>query len=509
MNGTHRLAQVPPGVQCFVGEEARRRRRIEEAVVSVFEGWDYEEIIPPLFDYADVFAGEALAPKTYSFVGARRQRARAAARLHEPARQDRGGAAARPPGADAPLLLGRGRALRAREGGPPERAATRWASSTWAATRARPTPRCSRSPPSASSGSGRGASCWPSATWASSAASSRRPGSTRERARGAARARRVEGPGGRAPGARRGRACSRRTAAALERLTALGRRARGPRRGGARVRLLRAGGGGARGAARGRRRALRAAGLGRPPGRGPRRGARPRLLHRPRLPRLRARPRLRGGRRRPLRHARSRASAARCPPSASCWASTAWRCCSSGRAGSRPPPRAAPTPVRGARPRRGARRRRAASARAGARVRFGNGGAAVSLTVALSKGKLLAGSEALFRRAGLPFPNGEGRKLVVAGGRPALPVRQGHGRADLRRVRRRRLRHRRARRAARDGRRRARAARPRLRPLPARGGEPGGLAASRPTARPRPASRASTRRWPPRTSSAAASRSRW
>ena len=57
MNGSHRLAQVPPGVQCFVGEEARRRRRIEEAVVQVFEGWDYEEIIPPLFDYADVFAG--------------------------------------------------------------------------------------------------------------------------------------------------------------------------------------------------------------------------------------------------------------------------------------------------------------------------------------------------------------------------------------------------------------------------------------------------------------------
>jgi ATP phosphoribosyltransferase regulatory subunit len=70
MNGTpHSRVQVPPGVQCFVGEEARRRRRIEERVVSVFEGWDYEEIIPPLFDYADVFAGQALAPKTYSFVG--------------------------------------------------------------------------------------------------------------------------------------------------------------------------------------------------------------------------------------------------------------------------------------------------------------------------------------------------------------------------------------------------------------------------------------------------------
>jgi len=69
MNGSHRLVQVPPGVQCFVGDEARRRRRIEERVVAVFEGWDYEEIIPPLFDYADVFADGALQPRTYSFVG--------------------------------------------------------------------------------------------------------------------------------------------------------------------------------------------------------------------------------------------------------------------------------------------------------------------------------------------------------------------------------------------------------------------------------------------------------
>jgi ATP phosphoribosyltransferase len=37
-----------------------------------------------------------------------------------------------------------------------------------------------------------------------------------------------------------------------------------------------------------------------------------------------------------------------------------------------------------------------------------------ALTVALSKGKLLAGAESLFRRAGLPFPDGEGRKLVAS-----------------------------------------------------------------------------------------------
>jgi ATP phosphoribosyltransferase len=37
----------------------------------------------------------------------------------------------------------------------------------------------------------------------------------------------------------------------------------------------------------------------------------------------------------------------------------------------------------------------------------------VSLTVALSKGKLLAGTQELFRRAGLPFPDGESRRLVV------------------------------------------------------------------------------------------------
>jgi ATP phosphoribosyltransferase len=40
----------------------------------------------------------------------------------------------------------------------------------------------------------------------------------------------------------------------------------------------------------------------------------------------------------------------------------------------------------------------------------------MSLTIALSKGKLLGGASALFKRAGLPFPEDEGRKLVVDAG---------------------------------------------------------------------------------------------
>jgi len=56
-------------VQCFVGDEARRRREIEARVLEVFRGWDYEEIIPPLYDYAEVFSDPALQTSTVSFVG--------------------------------------------------------------------------------------------------------------------------------------------------------------------------------------------------------------------------------------------------------------------------------------------------------------------------------------------------------------------------------------------------------------------------------------------------------
>ena len=164
MNGTHKQTQVPPGVQCFVGDEARRRRRIEEAVVSVFEGWDYEEIIPPLFDYADVFTGEALAPKTYSFIGRdgsvlalRPDFTSLLAKIAAGRLRDR----------KAPLrLYYSGEVVRFEppKAGRPERAAPDGARAPGRRGARRPTPRCWRSPPSASSAPASRTGCWRSAT---------------------------------------------------------------------------------------------------------------------------------------------------------------------------------------------------------------------------------------------------------------------------------------------------------------------------------------------------------
>ncbi len=65
------LTQIPLGTQVLFGEEARFRRRIEARVTRVFERWSYQEIIPPLFDYMDVFergVGVELGKKVYRFL---------------------------------------------------------------------------------------------------------------------------------------------------------------------------------------------------------------------------------------------------------------------------------------------------------------------------------------------------------------------------------------------------------------------------------------------------------
>src|SRR4029453_17632993 len=61
--------QIPPGTQILIGRAARRRRVLERAICSVFEGWSYEEIIPPIFYYYDVFAkGWGQEEQIYRFI---------------------------------------------------------------------------------------------------------------------------------------------------------------------------------------------------------------------------------------------------------------------------------------------------------------------------------------------------------------------------------------------------------------------------------------------------------
>lgn len=65
------LTQIPPGTQILVGEAVRHRRAVERALFSVFEGWSYEEIIPPMLDYLDVFVkgmGQELEDRIYRFI---------------------------------------------------------------------------------------------------------------------------------------------------------------------------------------------------------------------------------------------------------------------------------------------------------------------------------------------------------------------------------------------------------------------------------------------------------
>ncbi|HXV60494.1 MAG TPA: ATP phosphoribosyltransferase regulatory subunit [Vicinamibacteria bacterium] len=66
------LIEIPTGVQCFFGDEARLRREVERTVVEVFCGWSYEEVVLPLFDFDEVFTrggGPISRAGTYRFIG--------------------------------------------------------------------------------------------------------------------------------------------------------------------------------------------------------------------------------------------------------------------------------------------------------------------------------------------------------------------------------------------------------------------------------------------------------
>src|ERR1041384_6534454 len=63
--------QIPRETQIVIGPAARQRRALERTICSVFEGWSYEEIVPPIFDYFDVFIkgmGTGLEEQIYRFI---------------------------------------------------------------------------------------------------------------------------------------------------------------------------------------------------------------------------------------------------------------------------------------------------------------------------------------------------------------------------------------------------------------------------------------------------------
>jgi ATP phosphoribosyltransferase regulatory subunit len=49
------LSRIPGGTRYYFGEEARRRRAIEETALRVFDSWSYEQIVTPTIDYYSLF----------------------------------------------------------------------------------------------------------------------------------------------------------------------------------------------------------------------------------------------------------------------------------------------------------------------------------------------------------------------------------------------------------------------------------------------------------------------
>jgi ATP phosphoribosyltransferase regulatory subunit len=64
------LSKIPDGMRYYIGREARLRRSVEEIVMSVFEGWSYEEITTPTVDYYSLFEhgmGSSQAHRAFRF----------------------------------------------------------------------------------------------------------------------------------------------------------------------------------------------------------------------------------------------------------------------------------------------------------------------------------------------------------------------------------------------------------------------------------------------------------
>lgn len=64
------LSKIPDGIRYYFGREASLRRNVEETVMSVFDGWSYEEIATPTVDYYSLFEhgmGSSQAHRAFRF----------------------------------------------------------------------------------------------------------------------------------------------------------------------------------------------------------------------------------------------------------------------------------------------------------------------------------------------------------------------------------------------------------------------------------------------------------
>src|SRR5215208_8084834 len=64
------LSKIPGGMRYYFGREARLRRAVETAAMSVFDGWGYEEIATPSVDYYALFErgmGRVEASRSFRF----------------------------------------------------------------------------------------------------------------------------------------------------------------------------------------------------------------------------------------------------------------------------------------------------------------------------------------------------------------------------------------------------------------------------------------------------------
>lgn len=65
------ITPIPPGALDLAGEAVRRRRRIQRQMLDALEAAGYEEIIPPTFEYAEVFVragGQEIADRLIRFL---------------------------------------------------------------------------------------------------------------------------------------------------------------------------------------------------------------------------------------------------------------------------------------------------------------------------------------------------------------------------------------------------------------------------------------------------------